>query len=69
MVPAFVLYLIPAVVGGIAAGSMGLQVSFTAISTVMLLLFAVLFVPANLFQLVAWLATRPQPQRVDAASS
>lgn len=68
-VPAFALYLLPAMVGGFVAGSMGLQVSFTTISTVMLVLFGVLFVPANLFQLVAWLATRPQPQRVDAASS
>lgn len=68
MVPAFVIYLLSAFGSGAAAAS-GAWRAFSLLSALTLLVFVVVFVPANLFQVVVWLATRPQPQRVDAASS
>lgn len=69
MVPGFVLYVAPIVVALIVGGGGArLDGTPTRLATVAMVAFAVAFVPSNLFQIVAWLATRPEPQRSDAAS-
>ncbi|MER2563946.1 MAG: hypothetical protein ABTQ32_24660 [Myxococcaceae bacterium] len=69
MVPGLVIYVAPIVVTVLVAGRTAqLDGGSDRLAIVALVAFAVAFVPSNLFQIVAWLATRPQPQRVDAAS-
>lgn len=70
LVPELVLMIIPAVADGVVKARTGHHLlNPTRLAVLTMLVSATFSVPTVLFQIVAWLATRPQPQGVDAASS